>query len=115
MVGLFRKSCSTWWINFFKDLNEQRILDPTSELQTECLWFCFSDLIQQTLDDVKEQWNTHYICRSRFDTVDHKGRPDSLYYLPELNIGINHFLLPVPEAETNYARSHIVETEEDNL
>jgi len=111
--GLFRKSCSTWWINFFKDLNEQRILDLTSELQMECLWFCFSDLIQRTLDDVKEQWNTHYIRRSRFDTVE--GRPDSLYYLPELSGGANHFLLPVPEAETNYARSHIVETEEDNL
>ena len=79
----------------------------------ECLWFCFSDLIQRTLDDVNEQWNTHYICRSRFDTVE--GRPDSLYYLPELSGGANHFFVPVPEAETNYARSHIVETEEDNL
>ena len=111
--GLFRKSCSTWWINFFKDLSEQRVLDLASELHMECLWFCFSDLIQQILDDVKEEWNTHYIRGSRYDTV--RGRPDALYYLPELSGGANHFLLPVPEADINYVRSHIVETEEDNL
>ena len=79
----------------------------------ECLWFCFSDLIQQILDDVKEEWNTHYIRESRYDTV--RGRPDTLYYLPGLSGGANHFLLPVPQADINYVRSHIVETEEDNL
>ena len=66
--GLFRKFCSTWswWINFFKDLTEQRILHLASELYMDCLWFCFSDLVQQILDDVKEEWNTHYIRVSRF-------------------------------------------------
>ena len=44
-----------------------------------------------------------------------KGRPDSLYYLPELNGGGNHFMLPVPEAEIHYAWSHIIELEEENI
>jgi hypothetical protein len=111
--GLFRKSCSTWWINLFKDLIERGVVDLASELDMECLWFCFSDLIQQVLNDVKEQWNTHYIRGSRYETI--KGRPDSLYYLPELSGGGTHFLLSVPEDEIIYARSHIVEIQEENI
>lgn len=45
------------------------------------MWFCFSDLLQKDLDNFKNEWNTHYIRRSRHDTVP--GRPDSLYFLPE--------------------------------
>lgn len=77
-----RKSCSTWWINFFKDLVEQRTVDLTSEMEVECLWFSFSGLLQKVLDEMKEHWNTHQIRGSRHDTIS--GRPDSLYYLPEL-------------------------------
>jgi hypothetical protein len=76
-------------------------------------WYCFSDLLQQVLNDVKEQWNTHYIRGSRYETI--KGRPDSLYYLPELSGGGTHFLLSVPEDEIIYARSHIVEIQEENI
>ena len=111
--GLFRKCCSTWWINFFKDLVSQRTVDLTSEMQMECLWFCFAELLQQVLNETKEHWNTHYIRGSRHDTV--KGRPDSLYYLPELCGGGNQFKLPVPPAEIQYARSHVVEFQEDSI
>ncbi|XP_046840005.1 uncharacterized protein LOC124434166 [Xenia sp. Carnegie-2017] len=111
--GLFRNSCSSWWINYFKDLVDQRIVDLSSELDMECLWFCFSDVIKKVLDEVKEQWNTHYIRKSRHDTV--KGRPDSLYYLPEQCDGGNHFLLSVTSTEIHYARSHIVESEKKHI
>ena len=43
--GIFCKSRTTWWINFFKDLVAQGILDLSSELDMECLWFCFAELI----------------------------------------------------------------------
>ena len=81
--GFFKKSNATWWINLFKDMVEGRVVDLTSELEMECLWFCFSRLLQKMLDEVKEHWNTHRIRRSRHDTVS--GRPDSLFYLPELH------------------------------
>lgn len=71
---------SSWWINFFKDLIDQEIFNRGSELEFECLWFCFSHLIQADLDKVREHWNAHYIVSSRYDTIS--GRPNELYFLP---------------------------------
>lgn len=77
----FRKSCSNWWMNFFKDLVDRGELSTSNVLQMECLWFSFSPLIQKELDEVCRHWNSHYIRKSRHDTV--AGRPDELFYLPE--------------------------------
>ena len=41
----------------------------------------FAEIIQKDLDFVSLHWNTHYIRRSRHDTV--AGKPDELYFLPE--------------------------------
>ena len=43
-----------------------------------------------------------------------RGRPDSLYYLPELHGAPDQFLLPISEAERNYACSHVVESDSGN-
>ena len=40
---------------------EREVFIPGNDLEMECLWFCFSKLIQQELDHVKDNWNTHYI------------------------------------------------------
>ena len=37
-----------------------------------------------------------------------QGRPDSLYYLPELHNGQSNLHLPVPKEEKSYAREHII-------
>ena len=65
----------------------------------ECLWFCFSGLIQQDLDKVKEHWNSHYIGESRYDTV--KGRPSELFYLPKLH-NTEDSLAPVSAQQCDY-------------
>ena len=57
--SFLRKNWSNWWINFFKDLIERENLNITDPIQRECIWFCFSNLIQSSLDEVKESWNTH--------------------------------------------------------
>ena len=79
----FRKDHSTWWINYFKDLREKNIFNPDNELQSECLWLCFSasDVIQKDLDYMKKQWNTHRIRDSKHETIP--GIPDQLYYFAE--------------------------------
>ena len=76
----FRKSRSNWWMNFFKDLDRGE-LSTSNVLQMDCLWFSFSPLIQKELDEVCRHWNSHYIRKSRHDTV--AVRPDKLFYLPE--------------------------------
>ena len=77
----FRKLRSNWWMNFFKDLVDRGELSTSNVFQMECLWFSFSPSIQKELDEVRRHWNSHYIRKSRHDTV--AGRPDELFSLPE--------------------------------
>ena len=100
-------------INELRHGRTQRTIDLASELDMECLWFCFAELIQKVLNEIKEHWNTHYIRKSRHDTVS--GRPDSLYYLPHCHGGGNHFIMPIPEAEIHYARAHVIDLQDDNI
>lgn len=95
----FRRNRSTWWINFFKDLVETEEFSPGNEMQMECLWFCFSAVIQQDLDFVKEHWNTHTIRASSHNTI--AGKPNELYLLPESKGGQDR-LQPVSAQEIEY-------------
>ena len=105
----FRRSRSTWWINYFKDLIEKGHLNTDNGLQMQCLWICFSSLIQKDLDEVKEHWNTHRIRPSRFDTIS--GIPDELFYLPERHGGVDELTLPISEELINYAQENFLNYE----
>ena len=78
-----KKSRTSWWINFFKDLRDRGVLLDGDTYHMECLWFCFNEVIQQDLDFVKLHWNTHHIRPSRHDIIP--GRSDELFFLPELS------------------------------
>jgi hypothetical protein len=110
--SFLRKQEISWWINLFNDLTTAGIVDLADPLEKECLWFCFAGLLQQHLNETREHWNTHYIRRSRHDTVS--GRPSVLYYLPEAHGGTPNLALQVPEEQMNYASLHLVEEHEDN-
>ncbi len=86
----FRRQRSSWWIDFFHDLNESAILDLTREIHREALWSCFAD--QLDLDKVKEYRNSHNIRKSSHATVS--GVPDMMYFLPE-EFGHHDCLHPV--------------------
>ena len=88
----------TWWINFFKDLADEGTINMANPLDSECLWFSFNELIQTDLEFVKIHWNTHYIRRSRHETVP--GRPDELFFVPERFGAVNQ-LQPVTSAQTD--------------
>jgi hypothetical protein len=106
--SFFRRNRASWWINFFKDLSDQGSLTTGNDLEMECLWFCFCKLIQQDLDDIRHRWNTHYIRRSRHDTIP--GRPNELFYLPESRQAHN-FLQPVDEHQLQHLNEEYAETE----
>ena len=97
--SFYRWSRASWWINFFKDLMERSIFTPGNDLEMECLWFCFSSLIQRDLNTVKDHWNTHFISRSRHETVP--GRPDELFFLPELH-SAQDYKQPVTEEQCQH-------------
>ena len=94
--SFLRHDRSTWWINFFKDLVERNVVDTSNEISMEYLWFCFNNILQADLDSVKDNWNSHYIRRSRYDTIP--GRLNELYYLPE-NSGYQDYKCAVSEED----------------
>lgn len=51
-------------------------------------------------DEVRNNWNTHYIRKSRFETVS--GRPDSLFTIPEFHGGVDGLIVPVHSAALDY-------------
>ena len=46
----YSRNRSTWWRNFFHDLESEGLLNSSSELSKECLWFCFSQVLQEDLN-----------------------------------------------------------------
>ena len=95
--SFYSKNRSSWWRNFFQDLEADGKIDMTSETNKECLWYCFSGVLQADCDAVKDRWNTHYIRRSRHNTA--RGRPDSLFFLPEYHGAVNNLLTRVAPNE----------------
>jgi hypothetical protein len=76
-----RTGVPSWWMNFFKDMVDRGDLDTSNRIQMECLWFSFSKVIENELNQVKNDWNSHYIRGSKHQTV--AGIPDRLYLMPE--------------------------------
>ena len=64
-------------------------LNTSINMHKECLKFCFMALIQKELDEVKSQWNRHRIRRVT-NSQSPAGRPDVLYFTPELSGGIDY-------------------------
>ena len=110
--SFLRKNWSTWWINLFKDMIEKGVLNTADQLHLECLWYCFSELLQMDLERVRNSWNTHYIRKSRHDTI--AGRPDALFHLPERYGGTDNQIVPLSPHDISYAYSHLVQKDEDN-
>lgn len=108
----FSKRKGTWWRNLFQDLQSTNELDISSELDMSCLWYCFSKVIQNDLDELKKHWNTHRIRKSRFDTIP--GRPDVLYFLPERSDGQKDLKLFVPVEVIERVSGQTVTEEDDD-
>lgn len=101
--SFLQRNRSSWWISFFKDMSESGVLNLGDTFHMECLWFCFMKVIQADLDKVKDHWNSHYIRKSRHDTVP--GVPDILFYLPEYS-GSRNCLQHVTQAQIDELEEH---------
>lgn len=111
--SFFNKKWASWWVSFFKDMADAGDLNLADPLMKKCLWFSFAKVLQIGLDEVKNNWNTHYIRKSRFETVS--GRPDSLYTIPEFHGGVDGLIVPVQSTALDYAYSHLVEASNDQM
>lgn len=91
---------------------EQGDLNTANVLESECLWFSFSSLLQKELEKVTLHWNTHYIRRSRHETL--AGRPDELYYLPE-NVQAENHICIVEDEKYQDMLSYCQDYREDSI
>ena len=91
---------------------ENNILDLGNEFHLECLWFCFSRVLQNDLDKVKEHWNSHKVSKSPYSCVH--GVPDIMYFLPEHH-GHEECLVDVSQEQIDEMEEHcqIQELEEN--
>ncbi len=111
--SFLRRHRSNWWINLFKDMIENDIIDLGNEFHVECLWFCFSRVLQNDLDKVKEHWNSHKVSKSPYSGVH--GVPDIMYFLPEHH-GHDECLVDVSQEQVDEMEEHCeIQELEDNI
>lgn len=72
-----------WWRQFFKELSDMGYLDADNKFIVECVRYCFMQLIRSDLEDLAVRWNQHIIASSK-DATAPRGRPDTMYFVPEL-------------------------------
>ena len=77
----------------------------TSAIDKECLWFCFSKIIQKDFDALNDHWNNHRIRKSRFETIP--GRPNILYYLSDISGGATDLKLHVSDQQINSVLGYV--------
>ena len=101
--SIFRRNRCSWWINFFKDLCDETIFDPSILYHQEFLRFCFIALLQVELDETKNLWNSHYIRKSR-NAESPPGRPIVfLYFTLHLSNG-EDYKNPISDLDLNIAK-----------
>ena len=76
-----RKHVTGFYIDFFKNMEENDILDITNKLHLECLRFCFHALIEHDLKIYQREWNEHRI-RKQNNRMIAGGKPNIMYFLP---------------------------------
>lgn len=81
--GILRTQCVQFWMNLFKDLVAIGALDTGSNFHIAALRFCFMNLIEDDIQRCAQEWNSHLI-QSRKACEVQKGKPDLLYFVPEL-------------------------------
>ncbi|OWF36955.1 hypothetical protein KP79_PYT02570 [Mizuhopecten yessoensis] len=87
--GTLRKLGVHWWINLFKDIRDCGMFDIDNPVVKECLRFCFMDALQTDLDRIAQHWNSHDIRPQRTYRELPSGKPDVMYFVPELTDGHN--------------------------
>ena len=99
--SILRSSRLNWWINFFKDMSAENVVDTSLTYHVELLWFCFLEILQEELDDTRSLWNNNLIRKSRNPECP-GGLPDVLFYTLSLTGG-RDCRSPFVEAGVNFA------------
>ena len=81
--GQLRRGCAEWWIEYFKNMRDSGLYCDSDLIHVECLRFCYMHILQDELQRAARLWNLHRI-RPSTNPESPPGRPDMLYFLPEI-------------------------------
>ncbi|KAK2554102.1 hypothetical protein P5673_024448 [Acropora cervicornis] len=79
--------------SFLYDMRDSGMFCDADVLQCECLKFCLMQVLRDELYKFAEQWNLHRM-RPSTNVESPSGRPDILYFLPEIN-GVRNLITVV--------------------
>ncbi|XP_013401462.1 uncharacterized protein LOC106167276 [Lingula anatina] len=88
-----RQSTIQFWMDFFRNMEDQALFSSDNVLQKEIIRFCFMELIQKNLDRAAMEWNTHRIRPSRRSDCP-SGIPNVMFFTPSL-YGCRDYKTPV--------------------
>lgn len=80
----FKQGGGGWWVNFFKDLRDSGTYRDHDPLHRECIKLCFMPVLRQELYSVAKLWNTKRIEVKRAEVGVVGGKPDVMFFLPEV-------------------------------
>eukprot|EP00111_Clytia_hemisphaerica_P020283 TCONS_00059777-protein len=103
--SVFRRNRANFWINFFKDMCDQQIYDPSIQWQLDLFRYCFLGLVQTELDETLELWNHHRIRPVRNSECP-SGLPFLLYTLPN-EYGGEESGMPLSIGDFNLSLDHV--------
>ena len=83
-----RRLMVTFYMDLFKNMEDQGILDVKNELHIKCLRYSFGHLIQEDLYTVMQEWNEHKI-RSQNSKNINAGKPNIIFEWPERFGGVD--------------------------
>lgn len=79
--SFLRRNRAQYWIELFEGLVSARSFEPGNDRLTDCLRFCFMDVIRRDLQFVADNWNTHRIRPSQGARCP-AGIPNELFVFP---------------------------------
>ena len=110
--GILRKSCTDWWIRYFKDLRDMGLYNDDGEFERECLKFCFMQVIQKELNVIARNWNLHRIRPSN-NAESPSGIPDVRYFNP-LSAEVENYSVPVSQEDHDIASTMFTRKPEEH-
>jgi hypothetical protein len=90
-----------FWIDNFKNLEAHSLYNADDNYELRCSYYIFGDLIQQSLNQIYDDWNSHTMRKS---SKNPGGVPDFLYSHPEL-YGAHESGLAVPPLLRRYVNA----------
>ncbi|KAK5647929.1 hypothetical protein RI129_002821 [Pyrocoelia pectoralis] len=101
--SILRKHHAQFWMNVFHKLKDDGFFSG-SFLDKALIQFCFLKIIQEELDTVVIEWNTHKISGSK-NSVCPRGRPFIMYHMPQL-FGTKNYLCQLPRQPVDMFDEH---------